>query len=164
VSGHFAQNTNVSVEKTRAEIETCLTRYGCAAFGYRSSSRAAMIEFAIKERHVRFTLPLPDQNDPRFRRSPAGKVVLSPEKRFKAWEQACRSHWRALLLAIKAKLECVAIGISEFDQEFFAFIVDPLSGRTIYEEVKPTLALRYEGLDKPLLGIPGPQEPEPANA
>ena len=50
----------------------------------------------------------------------------------------CRQRWRALNLAIKAKLEAVESGIVTFDQEFLAHIVGP-SGQT----VKPLIALQY---------------------
>lgn len=152
----YASSTSVAVEKSRAEIETVLTKYGAEAFGYRTSQSAAMIEFAWQGRHVRFLLPLPDRSAREFQFTPAGRRRLSADKSVQAWEQACRSRWRALLLAVKAKLECVEIGISQFDQEFFAFLVDPITGHTIYEEVRPRLEARHEGREVPLLNPPEP--------
>jgi hypothetical protein len=55
-----------------------------------------------------------------------------------AWEQACRSRWRALLLCIKAKLEACAVGITTFDSEFLAHIVTG-DGRTVAERIVPQL-------------------------
>ena len=69
-------------------------------------------------------------------------------------EQACRSRWRALALAVKAKLEAVAIGITTFEDEFMAHIVMP-DGLTVGEHVRPRIASAYEsGQVTPLLGGP----------
>lgn len=158
MSGRFAQQTNVAVEKTRAEIESVLQRYGADGFRYGWNHSRAQIEFVVSDRMVRFTLVLPDKSDTKFTSTPGGRRRRSAEQQFSAWEQECRSLWRALLLAIRAKLEATEVGISEFDQEFFAFIVDPITNRTVYENVKPALVARYEGHDKPLLALPGPTE------
>lgn len=70
---------------------------------------------------------------------------------YKAWEQACRQKWRALCLCIKAKLEAVEAGISVFEDEFLANIVDPVSGRTVGEVMRPQIAVSYERGGVPLL-------------
>lgn len=64
--GKFASQTNVPVEKSRAEIETVLARYGATHFAYSVGPDAAMIAFATKDRHVRFKLPLPNREERRF--------------------------------------------------------------------------------------------------
>lgn len=159
MSGRYAIKTSVSVDRTRAEIESTLRQYGSTGFAYGWSDRQARIEFVAHGKRIRFDLTLPDPKDKRFFRSPRGRSHRTPEQAAKEWEQACRSHWRALALAIKAKLESVAIGISQFEQEFFAFIVDPITNHTLYETVRPALEARYEGRDTPLLGLPAPSEP-----
>jgi hypothetical protein len=146
----FAADTTVPVERSRAEIEATLTRYGATAFHYGWNEVKAIIEFTMSDRHIRFTLPLPDKNSKDFkyrldqRSNPPRKVPVDSAKSYKLWEQACRSRWRALLLAVKAKLEAVEVGISCFDQEFFAHIVDPGTGKTVYEIIAPQLAISYE--------------------
>lgn len=154
----FAQETTVPVEKTKAEIESLVTRYGATGFRSGWSGDISQVEFAAKERVIRFTLPLPSRDDKAFRTSKAGNPIFDQSKRLKLWEQACRQRWRALLLAIKAKLEAVSIGISEFEAEFLANIVDPITGRTVGESVRPMIAARYEGRDVPLIGLPAPIE------
>lgn len=157
--GRFAAETTVPVEKSRAEIETLLHRYGADAFGYATRDGMALIEFRCKERHVRFVLPLPSRGDRQFQRTPHKHQLRSPEAQHQAWEQACRQRWRALLLAIKAKLEAVDCGIAEFETEFLAYVVDPATRQTVGELVRPMIAERYLGnnMDLPL-GLPAPQK------
>lgn len=134
----YASQTSVSVERSRAEIESLLRKHGAAGFAYAWQESSARIEFLMENRHLRFELALPPQTDPAFARTPGGRRMRRPEDRERAWEQACRASWRALLLIIKAKLEAIAIGVSVFEQEFLAFIVTK-DGRTVADIVVPQL-------------------------
>lgn len=82
----FAENTSVSVEKSRAEIETILTRYGASQFGYATDTirGLATIQFCAKERHIRFTLNLPLFSDKQFMFTPSRRQRRSPEEQGKA--------------------------------------------------------------------------------
>lgn len=157
----YAANTEVPIDRTRLEIEKELRRYGASRFttgwGRREDgTEVQALEFAAHGRLIRFLLPLPSQSDPEFVSTPKGQKRTSDAAR-REWERTCRSRWRALLLAIKAKLEAVEVGISEFESEFLAFVVDPRSGKTVGEELRPIIDERYRGigLDRPL-GLPGP--------
>lgn len=97
----------------------------------------AMVAFQVKDRHVKFVLPMPDKTSREFTHSPQGRV-RSKEAVHTAWEQGCRQRWRALALAIKAKLEAVECGIVTFDQEFLAHIV-AAGGKTVGEQIIPML-------------------------
>lgn len=142
--GKFATETKVPVEKTRAEIEATLSRYGATEFGYMRREREAVIAFATANRKVRFNLPLPALDDKEFRQTPGKRSTRSPEGIRAAWDQACRQRWRALLLAIKAKLEAVDSKISTFEQEFMAFVVDPVTLKTVGETITPLIEERYQ--------------------
>jgi hypothetical protein len=140
IMSRYAEDTSVSVEKTRAAIETLLTKYGAERFAYMTDERGAKIGFAINGRSVRFDLPLPSRLAREFREYQRGRNthVRSESAALEAWEQACRSRWRALLLCIKAKLEACAVGITTFDSEFLAHIVTG-DGRTVAERIVPQL-------------------------
>lgn len=137
----YAENTSVPTERSRAEIETVLARYGAEEFGYRTSAAAAQIAFHACGRIVRFTLPLPSKDD--YRKTPAGKRERSDADAYRAWEQACRQRWRALALCIKAKLEAVECGITTFEQEFLAHIVLP-NQQDVYSWLRPQIAEAYD--------------------
>ena len=133
-----------------------VTRYGATGFRSGWNGDISQVEFAAKDRVIRFTLPLPPKDAKEFTKMKAGNTIFDQSKRLKLWEQGCRQRWRALHHAIKAKLEAVACGISEFEAEFLAQIVDPMTGRTVGESVRPMLQARYEGRDIPLLALPAP--------
>lgn len=133
----YAATTSVSVAKSKAEIEDTLHRYGASGFISGWLGEQAMIAFQVKNRQVKFVLPMPAKNSREFTHSPTGKLRAS-DAIHTAWEQGCRQRWRALALAIKAKLEAVECGIVTFDQEFLAHIVAP-NGQTVGDQVIPMI-------------------------
>ena len=157
----YAENTSVPADRSRAEIERTLMRYGAKQFMYGVNESDAVIAFVIMLdsdgegaiRQVRFTIPLPDCDDPAFTRTPGGRRQRSPSQMLAEYEKATRRVWRALLLVIKAKLEAVESGISEFEQEFLAHIVLP-DGKTFGEWAKPEVARAYETGMMPQLALP----------
>lgn len=153
----YAEATAVTSEASRAEIERTLTRYGATGYAYAWDTSRAIVGFVIHGRTVRFVLPLPDRNDftskivRQNQHDRTGtRVRLTPDQQRKAFEQAVRQRWRALLLIIKAKLEAVEGGIVEFDTEFLAHIVLP-DGHTVGEHVQPRIAAALESSTPPEL-------------
>lgn len=140
----FAENTSVPVEKSRSEIESTLGRYGANQFAYATDQTRglAMVSFSANGRHVRFVLKLPLQSEKQFRFTPERQKRRTDAATYEAWEQACRQRWRALSLAIKAKLEAVACGITEFEDEFLAHIVLP-NGNSVSDFIRPQIADCY---------------------
>ncbi len=137
----YAKDTEISVEKTKGEIESLLMRKGAGRYMTMTDKLKAGIAFELHGKQIRFILPLPDISDKKFWRTPTGRIRMngSEDAAFRAWEQACRSRWRGLFLNIKAKLEAVEIGITSFEAEFLAHFVLP-SGATVGEEMLPRLA------------------------
>ena len=123
----YASETVVPVERSRAEIEECLKRYGATSFTSGWDEGSAMIAFRIRNLNVRFVLPIPSPKDAEYKR----KLVRGHERmttdaqKEKMCEQDIRQRWRALLLVVKAKLEAVECKIATLEQEFMAFIVLP---------------------------------------
>jgi len=145
----FAESTSVSSEKSRAEIERTLSRYGADQFMYGWQEDYAMVMFRMNSRQIKFLLPLPDNNGAEFTKTPTGKE-RSQEAAMKAFEQSVRQKWRALALVIKAKLEAVESGIAEFDDEFMANIIMP-DGKTVSEHIAPKINQAYETGELPPL-------------
>lgn len=147
----FAEGTTVPVEKSKAEIEATLARYGATAFASGWQGNLASIQFEARGRRVRFLLPLPDRADRRFTHTPGRGLPRRPDEVQREWEAGCRQSWRALALVVKAKLEAVAAKITTFEDEFLANIVLP-DGATVADHVKPKIALAYQsGAMPPLL-------------
>ena len=132
----FAANTLVSPERSRLDIERLVIRHGATAFTSEWDQEGSVIGFRLKDRQIRFHLPLPRPEA--FGQTPGGK----PRDR-RAQEsvhgQAVRQRWRALLLCIKAKLEAVEAGITTLEEEFLAHIVVPGQDATVGELLVPQL-------------------------
>jgi hypothetical protein len=128
----YAERTKVPVDKSRDEIRKIVTKYGATKFATLDEPERAVIIFEAHERRVRFILTLPSQKTGNY-------------------EQALRQRWRALLLAIKAKLECVDSKIETFEEAFYAHVVLP-NHSTIYEQTHEQLAKQIaDGGYAPLL-------------
>lgn len=136
----YASATEVSVDKTKGQIEKLLLDFGATALMNAMGNGQAMLAFEMQGRRIKFVLPLPQPDQ--FRTTVK-------------FEQATRTRWRALYLALRAKLEMASVGITTFEAEFLANIVMP-NGRTVYEETRPVIASSYEGGHMPPL-LEGPR-------
>lgn len=152
----YAKETTVSVEKSRVEIEALVRKYGASGFMSGWQGNAAMVAFEMRDRRVKFVLPVPDKGERRFThvRRNGWDQPRTAAQSLEAWEQACRQRWRALALSIKAKLEAVESGIASFESEWLPYIVTS-DGMTIGEKLLPRLnEIASTGTLPPLL--PGP--------
>jgi hypothetical protein len=134
----YAENTSVPSDRSRAEIEKTLQRYGAEGFMYGWEGTQAIIGFRAHGRMIRFILPMPDRQAATFWRTPGRGRLRSAAQAEEAYEQAVRQCWRALALAIKAKLEAVAAGITTFNDEFLAHTMLP-DGSTVGAWAAPQL-------------------------
>jgi hypothetical protein len=154
----FAQDTSVSVEKSKIEIEKLVSTHGAEGFhtGWQGGSADGVhagwdaVEFLWKGKTIRFKLErpraswsVPDPKDPTkqvTKRAPWAVdkwgYLLKDQKLVQAIDQKNRQRWRVLYLVIKAKLEAVAAGVVVFEEEFLPFIVFDGS-RTIGEVLVP---------------------------
>jgi len=136
----YAEGTEVPVERSKAEIEHILDRYGADGFGYLVEGDRAVVIFSAGGRKIRFTLPLPEIAE--VAKTPTGRN-RKPGVVDEARRSEIRRRWRALCLSIKAKLEVVECGISEFEEEFMPYIIMP-NGKTVAEQIRPQIAEAYE--------------------
>lgn len=158
---HYASDTRVSAEKSRAEIERTLARYSATAFAYMTSGARAVILFEMGDRRIRFLLPLPEEAS--FRLTPT-RIVRSKAAQRAAWEQAVRQRWRALALIIKAKLEAIEAGVATLESEFLAQTLLP-GNVTVGEWLEPQLdEVYHSGAMPPLLPAPGERTEERSRA
>ena len=146
----YAEKTSVSVSKTKADIEDLIQKAGAGQFVSGYKENMAVIGFSLANRQIRFVLPLPDKQEQKFWFTPERRTKRSEKQAYEAWEQACRSRWRALYLIIKAKLEAVDSGISTIEREFFYDIVLP-DGKTVVEFMAPQIETAYKTGEMPPL-------------
>lgn len=149
MTGKYAATTDVPSDRSRAEIEKTLMRYGAEQFAYMTSSTHAVVAFVVSGRHVRLTLQLPDRKSAEFTRTTTGRARVENAV-VEAYEQAVRQRWRALALVVKAKLEAIEAGISTLEIEFGMSMVLP-DGQTVAETIVPRMAEMYAGRKLELL-------------
>lgn len=134
----YAENTSVTVDRSRAEIQSLLKKHGAGGFIFGETSGQALLAFEMQSRRLRFLVPMPQLN-----KSGSNEHEVSREE---------RRRYRALLLVLKAKLEAVASQIVTFDTEFLAHIVVE-NNTTIGDRIVPSLATAPStGKLPPLLG------------
>jgi len=150
----YAQDTTVSSDRSRAEIEKLLARYGADGFAYATSNDQAMVGFRMRGRMIRYTLSMPDPGSPEFQETPSRKWRRSPEEAVKAYDVACRQRWRVLALGIKAKLEMTEVGVSTFEEEFLAWTVLP-DNTTVGDQVLVRIAEAYKEGKTPQMLLSG---------
>jgi hypothetical protein len=149
----YAAGTTVSSSDSRAEIERTLERYGATSFAYGWDGDRAMIGFHMRDRQIRFVLPMPDRKSREFTHTPARGTLRSDTAAAAEYERAVKQRWRALALVVKAKLEAVESGIVTFEEEFGMHMVLP-SGATVASQVVPAIAESYlTGKVSPLLAL-----------
>ena len=141
----YAKGTKVPITQTRGEIENLLVKHGADGFGYASKGNQAAIQFEINGHQIRMTIPLPDPEDFRVTQ---GRVRRNEQQMKATHEQACRERWRSMLLAIKAKLNNVAMGITSVDDEFMAHIM-LTDGTTVGEWLQPQIKESYRNRTMP---------------
>lgn len=134
----YANKTTVPVERSKAEIERLVAKYGCETFssGTDRVGLRAQVQFQIDNRIVRFVIQLPD---------PAAEEYqdLADARRAKELLQDERQRWRALFLSIKARLVSWDEDIETFDEAFMAHIVMP-NDRTVGALILPSIEAAYE--------------------
>lgn len=141
----YAENTSVPIDRSQGEIKKILTKYKATAFAFAESKDNSMVQFEMAGRRIKFILPT---------------FVYMRDKNHKGYywgqkniDQMNRSRWRALVIAIKAKLECVEAGITTLEQEFMAHIVLP-NGQTVGDVMTPQIEQSYTRNEMPpLLGM-----------
>lgn len=116
-------------------------------YGYGADNdgrEVAIVAFVAHDRQVRFTLPMPEKDSLEFLRTETGRVrQKGSEAHLKAYEQAVKQRWRALVLTVKALLEAIETGILTFDEAFLARIMLP-NGTNVGDAVMPRIAEAYE--------------------
>ena len=114
MSKRFAENTELPVSRTRAELEDLLGKYGATATAIFNSTNSAAVAFEMHGRRIMMKLTLPNPQAREFTHTKinqhAGEAPVSAESARSRHEKACRRKWRSLLLAVKAKLVAVEDG------------------------------------------------------
>lgn len=147
----YASGTEVSVSRSKQEIDQILGRYGATRRAVMEEPGRAIVAFERDNRAVQIEMFLPHPDAPEFKRKKNYREHSAGDFDPERHEQACRERWRALGLVIKAKLEAVESGITTFETEFLAHITLP-NGKTVGKWIAPQLESTFKnGKMPPLL-------------
>lgn len=136
----YAEGTQVPIERSKAEVEKILVRFGADQFASGWMDKRAVISFRMNDRHIKISMPL----------LPSDKSMTASSQETAAREN--RRCWRSMVLYVKAKLESVQSGIVSFETAFMAHVVLP-GGATVGEAIIPQIENAYKtGKMPPLLG------------
>ncbi len=72
--GNFAEKTTVPEEKTRAELEATVNRYGATSYAYACSQERAMIQFELKGRRIKLEVSFLPETAKEFLRDGRGSA------------------------------------------------------------------------------------------
>jgi hypothetical protein len=162
-AGRAYSTTRVPVAKSQEEVRNLLRKFGADQFTMgegldpATGTRWAGVEFVHADTLVRLRAhmrPTTDDAIGEHARATKSKRLTSD-----AFEQLEGDRvWRVLVWTIKARLVAVDEGLESFEQAFLAHLVDPSSGRTLWEGVRGHIeagALALGGAGIPALGQGG---------
>ena len=135
----YAERTSVPIDRSKAEIEKTLCRYGADKFFYGTSAQGSGIGFEYKQRVIRMSVPNPNPK------------LFDTTKKYEAEK---RRMWRVLALALKAKLELIDAGLTRFEDEFLAQTSLP-DGSTVSQWLQPQILHAIEQNQMPKLLLTG---------
>ncbi len=117
---HYANNTTVPVDRSKAEIEKNLARFGASEFGYWVGPKEAHVGFVYNGVRIEMSLPYPDVED--CRHTPTGLERTDAQTKTEHGKEIQR-RWRSLSAVIKALLVGVDDGVLTFEDAFMPWIV-----------------------------------------
>ncbi len=140
----FAEDTTVSVGRSRGEIDDLLRGWGCGAIQWFDDFENGRIELTFRWKRedlvylARFAVALPSDDQLKKKALDGRSGRFSPIKLDKM--RAARGRWehRVLLLWLKASLNAVEAGIIDPAALFLPFLVGK-NGQTVAETALPRL-------------------------
>lgn len=148
----YAEGTSVEVVKSRLEIEKMVAKHGGDDILAGTLQGKAFVQFRMKHRWVRLSVPAPTINDPRVQNGPNGGRRTEAQKAT-AVDAELRRRWRALVLLVKAKFTAIDDGITQFEEEFLAHVIID-QNRTVYDVMREPIDQHY--LSGQPLALPSP--------
>ncbi len=145
----YAEGTEVTVEKSEAELKAILRKFGADQIATMEGAKRVQIAFRAHGRFVRLDITMPDPNEKRFWLKPNSSwQKCTASRAAERYDAERRRRWRVMVLVLKAKLEMVTEGAETFEQSFMAHMVLP-GGGTVAEWLAPQLSAVYEGGEMP---------------
>lgn len=124
--------TKIDPSKTAGEIQEILMKLGAQSVLIEYENRApAAISFQIDYQDHLINFRLPSRWQGVHRTLKADRQV---EPRYKTEEQARRVSWRIIKDWIEAQCAIIQAGSTELSEVFLPYMVNPHTGRTLFQE------------------------------
>lgn len=148
--------TDVPVSKSQDELRGLLIKFGAMQFTFGEGRDWAGVEFVHSDHLVRVRCPLrtPTDRDVAAFKS-ASHVADRDVAVARLFERETMRVWRVLVWSVKARLVAVDEGLETFEQAFLSHLVDPGSGRTLWEAIREPIeagAMQIGGVGLRALG------------
>ncbi len=134
----FAEGTEIDASRSMHEVITLLRRHGAEDVGYLGRNGYECVVFRVCNRTIRIGFPVPQRDDPQFKKSPTGRRRRNDDLAYREWEREVKRLWRSMVLVVKSKMEAIHSGVATFEQEFLPYVVLG-NGRTVAEAIIPQL-------------------------
>lgn len=149
------ETTTVTASKSQTEVLGLLRKFGAKQFSIGEGEDWAGVEFIHANHLVRVRCPLrqPKPHDVQKHYTSSRKSLEHSAAALK--EREAMRVWRVLVWTIKARLVAVDEGLETFEQAFFSSLVDPTTGRTIWDHARSAVeagALQLGGAGLAALG------------
>lgn len=123
----YAEGTKVSVESSRAEIASILSKHGVDSMGWATKAGVDTLYFELKGGAFRLQIARPSPEEVRRMYPNAWDYAAKTEAEW-------RRRWRANVLLLKAKLEFIESGDSTIERELLPYRLLE-DGRTLEEAI-----------------------------
>ena len=112
----YAHRTDVPVERSRAELDSLLSRYGATSRIVGDDRVVAIVAFSLGDHFCRVEVPIPSPAD--TGPVPRHWEYMNDRDRRAVLANNERARWRSLVLLVKAKLEAIRLGVTTAAREF----------------------------------------------
>lgn len=142
----YAASTSVTVQKSRAQIEKLLQRWGCDGLRWTNLYGAGTVTIEFTWEHeergylARFTIKVPNDDQLRSEACHGSTGRYLQTKFDNLTEHRGRQEHRALGLLLKAAFVAIEEGILDAETFFLPYLVGS-DGRTVAEVALPRLGL-----------------------
>lgn len=135
--------TSVPVERSQGSIREILRKHGARKFAFGQDDDGERIYALIRFEHegisVRMRVPLKEPDYGKLEE----KAERARSKTYEAMvdeaeEQEAKRIWRVIFYNLKARMESVEEEVETFVEAFMAHVINPGTGRTIYEDLVAT--------------------------
>lgn len=140
----YAEGTEVSVGRSRGEIDDLLQKWGCRQLGWANDFDGGTVMLQFVWRHqeqdylARFSIRIPNEEELRGQAIDKRSKTFSEAKYRKLCEGRGRTEHRQLALWLRACLNAVDAGIVAPSAVFFPWLVGR-DGKTVWETAEKRL-------------------------